>query len=119
MRDINILKNNGFDVDSVFDTFGDIELYEEILNDFYVETFERARQIIKHKKEKNYKDYAILVHTIKGECMYLGIKKLADMSYEHQLKAQEEDGKYLDEHFDEYMNELARVLSTIKKYYNK
>ena len=103
MRDISILKSNGFDIDSVFETFGEIEVYEEILMDFYNQAKERGLKII--------------VHSIKGECLYLGIKKLSDLSYEHQIKAEENDIIYVKTHFKEYIDEFTRILKTIKKYY--
>ena len=37
MHDINILKNNNIDVDSALELLGDIEMYEETLNDFLEE----------------------------------------------------------------------------------
>ena len=35
MRDVDYIKQNGFDVDDVFESFGTMELYDEILRDFY------------------------------------------------------------------------------------
>ena len=34
MKDVNYLKQNGFNVDSVMDSLGSMEMYDEILNDF-------------------------------------------------------------------------------------
>mgnify|MGYP003296003357 CR=1 FL=1 len=39
----NYLKQNGFNIDEVFDSFGTIELYEEILMDFYNISDERKK----------------------------------------------------------------------------
>ncbi|MGM9878044.1 MAG: Hpt domain-containing protein [Bacilli bacterium] len=119
MRDISILKSNGFDIDSVFETFGEIEVYEEILTDFYNQAKERGLKIIECIKNGDLKNYAIIVHSIKGECLYLGINKLADMSYEQQLKAEENDMQFIKTHFNEYIEEFTRILNTIKKYYGK
>lgn len=117
MRDISILKSNGFDIDSVFETFGEIEVYEEILMDFYNQAKERGLKIIEYVKKGDLKNYAIIVHSIKGECLYLGIKKLSDLSYEHQIKAEENDIIYVKTHFKEYIDEFTRILNVIKKYY--
>ena len=117
MRDISILKSSGFDVDSVFETFGEISVYEEILLDFYDQAKERGNKIIECIKTNDLKNYAIIVHSIIGECLYLGIKKLADLSYEHQIKAEENDIQFIKEHVLEYIEEYKKVLNTIKKYY--
>ena len=36
-------------------------------------------------------DYAIEVHSLKSDCKYLGFMKLADISYQHELKSKEND----------------------------
>ena len=64
-------------------------------------------------------NYAILVHALKGDSKYLGFTKLADLAYNHQIKSQEGNVDYVNEHYDELMNEVNRVMSVINKYKNK
>ena len=41
MKNIDILKENGIDVDSSLDLLGDIEMYDESVNDFLEVSLER------------------------------------------------------------------------------
>ena len=61
-------------------------------------------------------NYAILVHALKSDSKYLGFTALADISYKHELKSKESDINYINDNFDELMNELKRIIELIKKY---
>ena len=119
MNDVTILKNAGYDVDKASAELGGMEMYNEILNDFYNESVERAKRIINYKKTDDYKNYAIEVHAMKSECMYLGMNVLADMCLNHQLKSEENDTVYVTSHFEELMEEIVKTLTVIKQYFGK
>ena len=117
--DVNILKNNGVDVDAGLELLGDIEMYNETMEDFLDEQEERLPKIEEYKNNGDMGNYAILVHAMKGDSKYLGFTKLAELSYEHQLKSQDNDLDYVNEHYDELMNEANRVTSLVKEYLGK
>lgn len=114
MKDVNYLKANGFNVDSVLDALGDMEMYDEILNDFLSEG--TVDKLLMHKQNMDMVNYAIVVHNLKGECMYLGIEKLANMAFEHQLKSEANDLVYINANFEILMAELRRVNTVAKTY---
>ena len=116
---IEFLRENDIDVDSGIEILGDIEMYDETLDDFVLEMEERIPNIEKYKEESDMDNYAILVHALKGDSKYLGFTKLADLAYNHQIKSQEGNVDYVNEHYDELMNEVNRVMSVINKYKNK
>lgn len=119
MRDINILKDNDIDVDSGVELLGDLETYDEILEDFLLESEERLPKLLEYKKNNDMENYAILVHAMKGDSKYLGFNKLADLSYEHQVKSQEGDNDYVNLHYDELMEEANRIIEIVKIYLGK
>ena len=116
---IEFLRENDIDVDSGIDILGDIEMYDETLDDFVLEMEERIPNIEKYKEESDMDNYAILVHALKGDSKYLGFTKLADLAYNHQIKSQEGNVDYVNEHYDELMNEVNRVMSVINEYKNR
>ena len=118
MRDIGVLKENGIDVDSSIELLGDMEMYEETLGDFLTESEDRLPKILEYKNNSDMENYAILVHAMKGDSKYLGFTKLADLSYEHQLKSQDGDINYINEHYDELIIEANRVISVVSNYLN-
>ena len=116
MMNKNILSNNGIDVDNSLEILGDIDTYNELLQDFLEETQDRLINIEKYKKFRDMKNYAILVHAIKGDSKYLGFTKLAELSLNHQLKSEENDYQYICDNYDELLRELNRVIKVVNNY---
>ncbi len=114
--DISILKNNGIDVDSGVALLGDMEMYQDTLGDFLDEQEDRLSNIEKYKNAGDMENYAILVHAMKSDSKYLGFTKLAELSLDHQLKSQDGDVNYINEHFDELMDEANRITNLVKEY---
>ena len=114
---IQYLKENDIDVDASLELLGDIDMYNETLNTFINESKERIQRLEKYKSEKNMKDYSIDVHAMKSDSKYLGFKKLAEISYEHEMKSKENDINYVLEHYDELLNEYNRIINIIDKYF--
>ena len=116
MRDIELLKKANIDVDKGIELLGDIEMYDETLQDFLDESKDRMERIQKSLKEGNMESYAIDVHAMKGDANYLGFTKLVELSLAHQLKSQEHDLAYVKSHYEELMEEATRVIEVVKKY---
>ena len=114
--DINYLKENGIDIDNSLEILGDIETYNEILNDFYGELGDKLTNLEIYKNESDMENYSILVHALKGECKYLGINDLADICYNHQLKAEENNINYINDNFNELIDNANKVKEIVKKY---
>ena len=113
---VHYLKENGIDIDNSLSLLGDINMYNEILKTFVEESKKRIPRIKKNKETGNMKDYAIDVHAMKSDSKYLGFKKLAEVSYEHELKSKENDIKFVNEHFDKLMNEYEKIKKIIDNY---
>ena len=116
---IDFLKNNGVDVDSGIELLGDMEMYQETLNDFLEEQKTRLTDIARYKNSGDMENYAILVHAMKGDSKYLGFTKLAELSLDHQLKSQDGDIEYVNHHYDELMEEANRISKIVKEYLGK
>lgn len=118
MKDINILKENGIAVDQAIEILGDIEMYEETLKDFLEEIDARLERIKQTQQNSDMENYAIEVHALKGDSNYLGFTWLASMALEHQLKSQENDIDYINNHKDELIEETTRIIEVIKQYFS-
>lgn len=116
MKDIDFLKKNDIDVDSGLEILGDIDMYNETLNDFLDVSLERIPKLREYKDNNDMNNYAIEVHAMKGDSKYLGFTKLAELSLEHQLKSQSNDSEYVINNFDELMTEANRVIDVVKEY---
>lgn len=118
MKNINYLKQNEIDVDQAIELLGDIEMYQETLNDFLEGTAERIPKLEKYLKNQDMKDYAIEVHAMKSDSKYLGFTTLADLALEHQQKSENNDINYINNHYKELKKELDRIIKVVKEYLN-
>lgn len=110
------LEENGFDVEAGISLLGDIDMYNEMMSGFIAESESRKPLLEEYKKNGDMENYAILVHAQKSDSKYLGIKKLAEMSLEHEMKSKENDIDFINQNFDLLINELKHVLAICKKY---
>ena len=115
-NNVDYLKENGIDVDSSLELLGDINMYNETLETFIEENKKRIPRLKENKESGNMSEYAIDVHALKSDSKYLGFKKLAELSYEHEMKSKENNKDYINEHFDELMNEYNKIMDIINKY---
>jgi len=89
------------------------------LEDFLNESKTRLPKIEEYRIQKDMANYAILVHAMKSDSKYLGFMKLADLSYQHELASKENNNAFVEEHYDELMNEVGTILTIVKNFLGK
>lgn len=119
MKVINLLKNNGIDVDGALELLGDMEMYDETLNDFLEESSMRMPRLESAKNNGDMKNYAIDVHALKSDSKYLGFTKLAELAYNHEMKGKENDSNYINDNYDSLINEVNNILKIVREYLGK
>ncbi len=119
LEDISYLKDNGIDVDASIELLGDKQTFLSTLNDFLEETSERLPKMEQYRKDNDMANYAILVHAMKSDAKYLGLTKLAELSYNHEMASKKNDKDYVDEHYSQLIDELNHMIAIIKKYLGK
>ncbi len=116
MKDTNLLKNNGVNLDKSLELLGDMDTYNDTLVDFLNAVFDKMTKIKLYKDSKNMPDYAILVHSLKSDARYLGFDKLADISYKHEIESKANNQLFVNENFNELVNEAARIVTLVRQY---
>lgn len=116
MKDVNYLKNNGINVEQGLEILGDMEMYNDTLNDFLTESEERLPKIKNYKEDGDMHNYSILVHAMKSDAKYLGFKQLADLSYAHEMASKESNVDYVNNNFDNLIAEAERIIRVVKEY---
>ncbi len=119
MKDANFLVANGVDVKKSLELFGDMETYNATLEDFLSAIEEKLKNIRTYKEASDMANYAILVHSLKSDSKYFGFMKLADISYQHELKSKENDSDWVFNNFEPLMAEANRVHRLVKIYLGK
>ena len=119
MKDVNLLISNGVDINSSLELFGDMETYNETLEDFLASAEEKLQQIKTNKQNSDMPNYAILVHSLKSDSKYLGFTKLAELSYQHEMESKANNFNYVYDNYNELMTEANRIVNLVKQYLGK
>ena len=119
MKDINLLTENGVNVEKGIELLGDIDTYNEVLEDFLIEAEEKMSNIITCREQGDMENYAILVHSLKSDSKYFGFDKLADTSYQHELESKNNNIDFINSNFNELNIEFNRILNLVKTYLGK
>jgi len=117
-NNVDYLKQNGIDVDHGLEILGDMEMYNETLKEFMEGLNDRFNKIKLFKEQNNMPEYAVLVHSLKSDSKYLGFTKLAEVAYNHEMKSKENDTNYINNNFNELVNETLNIFNIVKKYFN-
>lgn len=109
-----ILEDANIDYKVGLENFGSIEMYKEMLNDWFKEIDEKWNRIVSNKE--NMKEYSVDVHSLKSDSKYFGFTELAKLSLDHELKSKDGDKNYIKEHFNELETEYKRIIDVVSKY---
>ena len=61
-------------------------------------------------------NYEIIVHALKSNCRTLGFTNTGEMFYQHELASKQNDINYVNEHYNELINEVNRVYGILTRY---
>ena len=118
MYNVNILRENGVDINKSLELFGDIKTYNDTVGEFLISANSKLTKLSAYKNNKDMANYAIYVHSLKSDAKYFGLIKLSELAYEHELKSKAGDVFFVTENFEELLNEVNRSVSIIKEYLN-
>lgn len=115
---ITFLEQFGVDARDKVENMMGIDIYDEILNDFYESLDEELSKIDNYKNMNDMANYAILVHAMKSNARSFGFMKLGDIAYNHEMASKQGDINYVNEHYNEFLSEVKEVKEIISKYKN-
>ena len=115
MKDVNLLINNGVNVNESLELFGDMAMYDETLNDFLEGVDEKLNGLQKYKETSDMPNYAILVHSLKSDARYLGFTKLAELAYQQEMESKANNIEFIYSNYDALIAEAKRII-VAKKY---
>ena len=116
MNDINVLKNNGVNLEASLELLGDMEMYDETLAEYLSSIAQKVNDLAKFRNEKDMNNYSILVHSLKSDSRYLGFTRLAELALNHELESKDNNQDYVDTHFEELILEVKRVVQVALDY---
>ena len=119
MKDVNLLTSNGIDVEKSLELFGDMETYNETLEEFLNGVNEKLNNLKKYKESSDMTNYAIYAHSLKSDARYLGFTKLAELALNHEMEGKANSISYIYDHYDELINETNRIIEVASSYLGK
>lgn len=112
----DILIQGGVDINAALELLGDMETYNETVQEFLKEINDKLEKIKTYKEAQDMANYAILVHSLKSDSKYLGFTKLADLAYNHEMASKAEDVRFVIGSYDALINETNRIVALLKQY---
>ena len=113
------LEENNIDYKNGIELFGSMDMYNNMLSDWYKGINDKWSKIISYKNNKDMTNYSIEVHSLKSDSKYFGFTKLAELSLNHELKSKDNDIDYVNSNFSELELEYKRILNIVDNYLNK
>ena len=117
---VDKLARAGFNIEGAHSyTMDDDEFYLELLETYVNGASEKEESIRKFHDEKDWKNYQITVHGLKSSSRTIGADHLADLAYEQELAAKEENVSTIDEGVDKLLEEFRKVTKDIEGAINQ
>ena len=93
---------------------GDEDFYLEIIDDYVKASEEKITALDDFLKAENYKEYKILVHSVKSASKTIGAMDLFEKAKALELASGEENKDYVKEHHEEVMKEYRQLSRDLK-----
>ena len=116
MKDINLLINNGIDVNKSLELFGDMETYNETLSEFLDSVDDKIEALHKYKEASDLPNYAIYAHSLKSDARYLGFTNLAEIALNHEMAGKNNDINFVFNNYDALVEETKRIVKIVCDY---
>ena len=112
----NFLIQNGVDVEKGIENTLDFETYDELLLDFYSTFVDEVNKFNAFKLSGDMVNYEIIVHALKSNFRTFGFISTGEMFYQHELASKQNDINYVNQHYNELINEVNRVYAILTQY---
>ena len=91
------------------------ELYQQILSSFCKQALKYLPQLDEHFKNRDWKQYAIIAHGLKGNALNIGAENFSKLSLQHERAAKEENTDFITAEYEKYITTLKSLVDKIEK----
>lgn len=119
MNNVELLKVNHVDVDTALELWGDMNSYNESLNEFKDSLKSKLSNLENYMNTSDWNNYAILAHSMKSEAKYLGFMTDAEVFLAHELKGKENNGEYIKANFETLKNTVNKIITLLNNYFGE
>ena len=90
------------------------EIYREVLEAYSEEGQESLEKIAEYQKNRDWKNYAVIVHAVKSTSMTIGAKELSDAAKEQEMAAKAGDEEVIEAKWKAVYTAYQEVLEEVK-----
>ena len=91
------------------------EFYQEVLGEFCKVVEEYLPKLESSFQNKDWQQYALLTHSLKGNARNIGAMNFSELSLQHELAAKEGNDEYVTANYEFYIEVLKKLEQAIKK----
>ena len=91
------------------------ELYQQILSSFCKQALKYLPQLDEYFKNRDWKQYAIIAHGLKGNALNIGAENFSKLSLQHEHAAKEENTDFITAEYEKYITTLKSLVDKIEK----
>lgn len=110
---LNDLSSAGVNIGQGIAYCGDKEGFREIAGIFYKEGQKRIRQLERLFEERDWTNYVITVHALKGNSKGIGANELSELALNLETAGKEERVEYIEAHHAELMEKYELLLRVL------
>ena len=105
----------GLDYEEALENAGNSEeLLEVVASEIAGECDEKLKNMRSFLENKDYKDYEIIAHAIKGLMATIGVKGLSERAKKHELAAREGDTAFIEADAEGFLEEYRELCGKLK-----
>lgn len=93
---------------------GSISDYIDLAKVYYETGLKYREDLVKYHDEKDWKNYAILTHSIKSTSKTIGASDLSEIAFKEEVAAKAEDINTIEQYHETLLKEYSRVLKMIE-----
>ena len=107
----------GMDMDAALEYFGGSqEVLDSVLEVFCEESHERVNELERLLNERDYENYIVEAHGLKGAAKSIMADTLSEHAKEHEFAGKEGRFEWIDDHGKELVNEYRDFIASLEKY---
>lgn len=115
-QEFDTLRENGLDVDAALSFTGNESRYIKALTRYYNAYEKNSARIKNSYDNKDYEDYAIIVHSLKSNSRMIGDNELGDLAEKLQYAGQDKDVDLIEAETENLLAKYKQLVELIEPY---
>ncbi len=92
------------------------DLYKEVLGAFCKQSRTYLPQLNENYKSKNWDDYAMITHALKGNSLNIGAVNFSKLSLQHETAGREKNESYILAEYETYIENLKKLIAKVEEF---